>query len=382
MGWLRESRGFCFGLGTGLWLLASAGLWADPLVDSSAPEHPLDLPAGTLLFHRNIVRDTDGTGLEAYTIDLPAGWVGQSQVLWNLQRKVAPSDLLVRVVNPQAGQEFMHFPTDIFVWSPRYQQLSAQLGGWVQGCRILQPVDGPLLAIQKVIIPEDLKDVTKYTVVSSQELPDLAAAYAPSYNPPGRPQRVVRAGKVRLEYEETGRVMRHDIFCVFILASSPAGSIWELDHVMSFKEEKGIPDQTDRQFALMAASLMPTAKFLDAQDKMTGLLMQQASRDAGVLMRATAAAENAQVAIPGPVLTEWQGRQGAEGEAARDYAAGEIRRVVSEKDPHSGDIVPVPDDITHIWSDATGDIVYTDSTTFKPTEIKQSDWQEFTPAAP
>jgi hypothetical protein len=368
-----------------LGLLAAAGLRGQAMGPAPAPPapRPVDLPAGTLLFHRNVVRDTDGTGLEAYTIDLPAGWQGESQVLWNLQRKVAPSDLLVRVVNPRAGQEFMYLPSVIFVWSPKYQQLSAQLKGMIQGCRILEPVDGPLAAIQKLVIPEGFRDLDgKYTVTSSQELPDLAAAYAPTYNRPGRPQRVVRAGKVRIEYDEGGRTMQQDVYCVFILARASGGVIWEIDHTVSFKEEKGIPDQTDRQFALMAASLQPTAKFLDAQEKMTELLMQGASRDARVLMQAVATAENAQ---PGPapsIRDDWQARQGAEAEAVKDYEAGGVRRARNERDPHSGDVLPVPSDITHAWSDSGGDIVYTDSATFRPAEIMPADWQELTPVAP
>jgi hypothetical protein len=199
------------------------------------------------------------------------------------------------------------------VWSPKFQQIAAQLGGWVQGCRILEPVDGPQTAIQKLIIPNYFKDLGgKYTVVSTKELPDLAAAYAPTYNPPGRPPRQVRAGKVRIEYDEMGRTMQQDVFAVFILATSQAGSVWEVDHIVSFKEEKGIPDQTDRQFALMASSLEPTARFLDAQEKMTGLLVQQASHDPAVLMRNVAAAEKAQADLPALILADWQARQQAE----------------------------------------------------------------------
>jgi hypothetical protein len=385
MSWLRERRGVWRGLAASLGLLAAAGLRGQAIGSAPAPAapRPVDLPAGTLLFHRNVVRDTDGTGLEAYTIDLPAGWQGESQVLWDLDRKVAPSDLLVRVVNPRGGQEFMYLPSVICVWSPKYQAMAAQLKGKIQGCRILEPVDGPLVAIQKLVIPDNFKDLDgKYTVTSSQELPDLAAAYAPTYNRPGRPQRVVRAGKVRIEFDEGGRTMQQDVYCVFILARTSGGVIWELDHTVSFKEEKGIPDQTDRQFALLAVSLQPTAKFLDAQEKMTELLLQGASRDPRVLMRAVAAAETAQPALPPPILDEWQTRQGAEAEAVKDYEAGGIRGVRDERDPHSGDVLPVPGDIAHVWSNSGGDIVYTDSATFQPTELMPADWQELTPVTP
>jgi hypothetical protein len=353
------------------------------MADSPQAGQPVDLPAGTLLFHRNSIIDSDGTGLAAYVISIPAGWEGQCRVLWNLQRTVAPSDLYVRVTNPRGGQEFTYYPTCLFVWTPALEQASARLKGWVRGCRILQPIDGPLVAIQKIIIPEDIKDINpKYTVVSSAELPLLAAAYAPTYARPGRPPPTVRAGKVRIEYDEDGSTLQEDVYCVFVLTTGEKGSVWELDHIMTFKEEKGIPDQTDREFALMAVSLTPTPKFMDAMAKMTGILFQQSVPSPAALMQQVASAEKAQQEIDPDVAASWRTRQAAAIAAIESLGEGGLRGVLGEIDPHTGDRLPVPGDVIHTWSNSAGDIVYTDSATFKPSEIKDADWQELTPAKP
>ena len=263
-------------------------------------------------------------------------------------------------------------------------------------------------AIQKLVIPDILKDLNgKYNVVSSKELPQLAAAYAPTYARPGGPQPAVRAGKVRVEYEEGGRTMQQDVYCALVLTTLQAGSVWSLDHLMSFKEEKGLPDQTDRQFAIMAASLLPTAKFLEAQDKMTAALIQQANQfaaaqiqqgvDKGKALQAISqdimanwkglaaqvgGEEKAEQDISQDLMANWRMRQQAEAGEIANYGFGDVHGVVTEKDAHTGDWVPVPDDYTHVWSAPNGDLVYTSNNDFKPATLINADWREMKPAAP
>jgi hypothetical protein len=300
-------------------------------------------------------------------------------VIWNLQRTAAPTDLYVQVVNPEGSEEFTYFPAGLFVWSQAYQQYSAQLGGRVQGCLIRQPVNGPLMAIRNVIIPAYLKGLGNYSVVSSQELPKMAAAYAPTYNKPGQPQGVVRAGTMRIEYQQGDRTMQQDIYCVFVIVRGPAGYVWALDHIVSFKAQKGGLDQSGKKFSLMAASLLPTPKFLDAVDRVTNMLIQQFYQNQQALMQRVAIEEKAQQQISDQIMSGWEARSAAQTEAIDNYDAGAIRGVTREVDPHTGDTVEVPDEATHAWSSSSGEIIYSDSENFKPGDYKNADWEELTP---
>jgi hypothetical protein len=342
-----------------------------------------DLPAGTLVFHRVVIHDEQGTGLDAYTLNVPDGWRCQNRVIWNLQRTVAPTDLFVQVVNPAGSEEFTYFPSGVFVWSRAYQQYSAQMGGRVQGCPIRQPVNGPLFAIRNVIIPAYLKDIDgRYSVVSSQELPKMAAAYAPTYNKPGQPQGVVRAGTMRIEYQQGERTMQQDIYCVYVIVSGPAGYVWALDHIVSFKAQKGALDQSGKKFSLMAASLLPTPKFMDAVDRVTNMLVQRFYQNQQALMQRVAIEEKAQQQISNQIMSGWEARSNAQTAAIDNYDAGAIRGVNREVDPHTGDTVEVPDEATHAWSSSSGEIIYTDNENFKPSDYKNADWEELTPKQP
>ncbi|HXB01281.1 MAG TPA: hypothetical protein VNV15_00515 [Opitutaceae bacterium] len=338
-----------------------------------------DLPAGTLVFHRVVIHDEQGTGLDAYTLNIPAGWQCQNRVIWDLQRTVAPTDLYVQVVNPAGSEEFTYFPSGVFVWSRAYQQYSAQMGGRVQGCPIRQPANGPLAAIKYVIIPAYLKGLGNYSVVSSKELPQMAAAYAPTYNKPGQPQGEVRAGTMRIEYQQGDRTMQQDIYCVFVIVSGPAGYVWALDHIVSFKAQKGALDQSGKKFSLMAASLLPTPKFMDAIDRVTNMLIQQFYQNQQALMQRVAIEEKAQQQISDQIMSGWEARSAAQTTAIDNYDAGAIRGVNNEVDPHTGDTVQVPDEATHAWSSSSGEIIYSDNENFKPGDYKNADWEELTP---
>lgn len=371
MRWLLPQKWRRFAITAWLWLVAAAVVRADL---------PAKLPAGALLFQRSVIHDTQGTGLDAYTINIPSGWHQENRIIWNLKRTAAPSDLYVHVVNPRGSEEFTYFPSCLFVWSPMYQQYYAQLGGQVQGCPIVRPVNGPQAAIQNVVVPFYLKElVGRYQVISSQDLPQMAAAYAPTYNKPGQPQGVVQAGEVRIEYDDGSRTEQQDIYCVFVLVRGPAGYVWGLDHIVAFKAEKGALDASGKKFALMAASLLPTPKFVDAVDKVTNLLVQQFYQNQAALMERVAIQEKAQRQISDEIMSGWEAREKARDAAIENYDAGAIRGVVDERDPHTGDVVQVPDDATHAWSNASGEIIYTDSESFNPSKIGNGDWQELTP---
>ena len=52
----------------------------------------------------------------------------------------------------------------------------------------------------------------------------------------------------------------------------------------------------------------------------------------------------------------------------------------NEVDPHTGNVVQVPDEATHApGSSSSGEIIYSDNENFKPGEYKNADWEELTP---
>jgi hypothetical protein len=132
----------------------------------------------------------------------------------------------------------------------------------------------------------------------------------------------------------------------------------------------------------MAASLLPTTKYLDAMDTLTGVLLHPDTQDPKVLMARVMTMVNTPHELSPAIMANWRARQQAMAVAADCYGAGGTRRVVTEKDPHSGTLVPVPGDCLHAWSNSDGDVVYTDSASFRPNDIKAADWQELTPASP
>jgi hypothetical protein len=256
------------------------------------------------------------------------------------------------------------------------QQFAAQQGGQVQGCPILRPANGPVAAIRSIVIPYYLKQLGgQYAVLSSQELPAMAAAFAPTYATEGQAPAQVRAGVVRIEYNQNGRAMDQDIYSVYLLIQGPGGYVWGLDHITAFKAEKGALDQATKTFALMAGSLQPTPKFMDAIGRVTSSLVQQFYQTQEATMQRVAAEVQAEQQVSQQIMSGWQARQKAETDAIANYDAGAIRGVTNEKDAY-GNIVQVPDEAAHAWTDASGEVVYTESESFNPSQYKNVDWQQ------
>jgi hypothetical protein len=294
-------------------------------------------------------------------------------VNWNLQRTVAPCDLYVRIASPDNAALFVQLPSLVFVWSEMNARYAAQTGGQVQGCPIVRPVDGPAAAIENVIIPLALKGI-RYRVVSQQELPRMAAAFAPTYQQPGQPSGTVRAGVMRIEYEQGGRAMEQEIYCVFLLNQGMGGYVWGLDHIVAFKAEKGHLDREAKRFTMMASSLLPTPRFMDALTKVTAALIQQFYQSQQALMARVAAEVQAQHEISAQSIASWKARSDANFKAIDNWANGAIRGVTPTKDA-SGATVNVPNAATHAWSNASGEVIYSTNESFRPSQYKNVDWQ-------
>ena len=71
-------------------------------------------PAGILRFHKAVIKDPQ-TGLDAYTILVPAGWRGGGRVIWDLSRAAAPSGVSVHLVNPKGTEDFSCLPALMFL---------------------------------------------------------------------------------------------------------------------------------------------------------------------------------------------------------------------------------------------------------------------------
>jgi hypothetical protein len=320
-----------------------------PPPPATPPAHPVAAappgrPARSLEFERVVIKDTDITGIDAYTMLLPKDWKYTGQILWNTGRPAAPWDLLVHATNADETLAFSSAPSLMMVWSSSYEKNSKQMGGSVLGCPIVKPADGPISAIKTVIIPTYLKAIAgNYQVVSSEDLSKAARAYAPTYNKSGQPHETVKAGKVRIEYVVNGKSMEQEIFCVYLSSKSQGRIVWGLDHIMSYRAEKGALDAAMPTFAFMSVSLQPTPKFFDAGQQITDKLLagfyQKPEAQRVQMMKQIAQQEQAEPKVSQVTMSDWEAHQKSADAAFEHYVSGAVRGVKAYVDPDDSNVI-------------------------------------------
>jgi hypothetical protein len=348
---------------------------------AAAPAAEPELPPGAVKFTRVVIKDTQVTGMDAYTMLLPTGWQYTGRILWDQSRTAAPWDLLVHATNADQTLAFTYAPSLMMVWSSLYQKNYQQMGGESQGCPIVKPVDGPVAGIKKVIIPMYLKAIGKnYHVVSSKELPKAAAAYAPTYNKPGQPQGIVKAGKVRIEYVRDGKSYEQEIFCVYLRGKGPGVEIWGLDHIMSYRAVKGSLDAAMPEFTFMSLSLQPTPKFFEAGKQITDKLIagfyQQAEAQRVQMMQQIAQQEQAQQKVAPTNMVDWEARQKAADATFENYESGAVRGVNDYVDPNdSNSIIQVDDSYSRAFANSNSVIATHNSNYTPPSNLGYTELQ-------
>jgi hypothetical protein len=312
------------------------------------------------------VKDTQETGLDAYTMLVPTGWQARGAVTWDTSRTAAPCELIVRVTNPNGGEEFNRYPSQLYCWSQAYERYMG-LGRKVQGCLIERPVDGPVTALRQIVLPM-LRDQVgnQYRIVAADDLPKLAAAYATMYQQPGQPGGTIRAGPLVVEYSQAGQVVRNELRGVFIHAQGPSGVTWGLDHTTTFKAEAFRFDQTAIQMDMMAWSLHAALPFTDELDKVTQILIDNFYTDQAAIMERARIMEQAQQQISDQIIQGWQHRSGQMDAIAEAYDSKAVRGVQDRTNPFTHEVEEAPDQYDYVWVNSLGQRIYSNSAGYNP----------------
>lgn len=328
-----------------------------------------------LTFDTLTIKDP-GTGLDAYTMLYPDGWHASGKVLWDISRTVAPSDILATASNADASQEFNRYPSQLFVWSAADARFVG-VGRKVQGCTVQQPPDGPIAAIERVVIPSVRPNLRgAFTIIGAEELPKLAAAIAPMYNQPGQGQQSVKAARVRIEYTKDQKPWREEFRCVFLEAQGPGGIVWGIDQINAFRAPRGLLDSDLPPMDFMALSLRPTLRFTDALDKLTNMLIQNFNTTENAIMERVRIQEQAQQQISNMITTGYQQRQKTMDAVAEQFDSKVVRGVQDRTNPFDNSIEQTPDEYDYSWVTSGGQHIYTNDSSFNPNENSNLDWRQ------
>lgn len=169
--------------------------------------------------------DTQGVGMESFSLLIPAGWEFGGGLQWNMMRPAAPVSAAFQVRNPYGQEALEGLPMIPFSWNDNPLLLSNfPVGSIYLGNEVRPPLD-VLQALREIVVPRYRGREVDLQIVREELLPDLPRQLGkvsgmpqPDPNAHGAqaygPHSTCEGGKVRLRYRHGAQVLEEEIWGV------------------------------------------------------------------------------------------------------------------------------------------------------------------------
>lgn len=326
--------------------------------------------------------DSTGMGSEAFSLLIPVGWEFKGGIDWVLDNPGMPATARYTVRNPAGSEELEVFPNQAMFWTNNQILLATfPVGSRYFGAEV-RPVVGPQDALRGIVLPRFRGKDPGLKVVSSTTLPELAKALHAGAPQPGV-QTFGDAAKVRIEYSRNGTPMEEEIFAVVegysFSMQGMQGLItntnWYVDYIFSFKAEKGKLDKSAPQFQAMINSFRVNPQWFSRYNQLVEALIQAQIRQVRSIGELSRFISRTSSEISDSMMQSYNERQKVYdriGEKMSETIRGTERYV----NPIEGSDVELPGGYKHVWTNASGEYILTDSPSYNPNEESNKNWQE------
>ncbi|MBM3498841.1 MAG: hypothetical protein FJX74_09230 [Armatimonadetes bacterium] len=327
--------------------------------------------------------DTEGTGMEAFRMLVPAGWDFEGGVKWNLANPGLPVIVAFQLRNPGGSEVIEVFPGQNFSWStsPMFQQMHP-VGSVSLGAIVMPPMDAQQM-LRDFLLPACRGRGVR--IKSGEPLPQLAAHLASAEgDAPGTVQR--DAAKVRIAYQGDAGPVEEELYGAVSVASLPTNSmfgqvdtiVWFANYIFSCRSAEGRLDAGADLFRTVVSSIRLNPTWKSACEQITvGLCQNQIRniRQIGEFGRAYAQQGSDQ---RDSQLDDWYARQEIK-DGIMDDVSRTIRGVDAFYDPHKEQTVELPGGYGHAWANNLGEYIVTESTDFNPNLGSNLHWEPMEP---
>lgn len=341
---------------------------------------PVTLPAqrAPLRLRPVSIRDPMMNNEEAIRLLVPTEWRVEGGIVWHPELNTLALTQL-RLSDPRSATALEVFPSIPYSWNS-YGFLGVPPGGLNLGSYVVQPMAVDQF-VARMLLPA-VRGTVRPRIVGQEALPGIARQVAAAVEEAGTVKQVA-ASRTRIEYQEGGRAIEEDIYCVMIYAQTPAApsvTMWGADRVFGFRAERG---QLDRLAPLLHAIVSSVRvnpvwwiRYLQVRQVWINTQME-GIRQAGELSRYIARTTSE---ISDMQHQAWQAQQASQDrthEAFTQY----IRGVGSYQDPFQRRAVELPSGYSDVWASRGGEYVLANDPSFNPNVAGSGTWERMSPRA-
>lgn len=339
----------------------------------------------TLRLKRFSCVDQQGTGIEAFSMLIPADWQFSGGIRWILDNPSMPATAAFTVRSPRGYDVFEVFPNQAFYWTDNQMMLATiPARGRYFGNEVRPPV-GVLEALKQIVVPRFRGKAAGLKIAGEQLLPELAKALGAGAAQLGV-STSASAAKVRLEYTEAGRQIEEEIYGVVetitfqtrSMTGVHSNTLWYADYLFSFRSERGTLDSQAELFQTMASSFRLNPQWFSKYNQLVELLIQrqiQHIQNIGQLSRMISQTHDE---ISREMLDSYNKRQAVYDRLSDDFSR-HIRGVEEYHDPLQGKSVELPAGYTNVWANGNGEYILTEDPNFNPAVGSNLHWERIEP---
>jgi hypothetical protein len=324
--------------------------------------------SGLLKFTRLSVKDPGMNNIEAISFLIPAGWKAEGGVQWFTDYSIL-ANLLMHITDPQTGATIEFLPLQNFTWL-RQMVVPMAPGTNYLGNIVWQPITDVRQFIRIFYMPQTLRHLQGGHVVSSEDLPKVAAEVARSFGG----QSMVKSARVRYEYEDNGRPWEELVTCTLVYTNWQMGTIWSVHSAYAFRAPKG---RLDRLMPIMN-STVSTARI--SPDWYGGYIyvqklfqnrMNQSIKNAAALS-ATITRNSEEIRR----MSSESYRKISESQDRINQSFSEyIRGVETYKNPYEDRSVQLPSGYQDAWVNARGQYILSNDAGYNPNVGDTTEWR-------
>jgi len=321
------------------------------------------------------------TGLEAFRCLVPKGWKVEGKITWSANPAL-PAQSRFRFFDPDGVDELNLFPTLAFFWTNNAMFLQTNPPGTLRfNTLVARPIDIDT-AFAQLVVPGARKGALNLAVTERKKVPELATLAR------GQPAQGLRssaeAGKIRVTYQEGGRAIEEEMFAAvasFVVDLPGSGfspgyfiDYWYVDHVFSFRAEKGKLASRSKIFQTMIYSMKLNPKWFAKVVHTREALVAQATRGIKVMGNIGSTVAGASSSLREDQMKDWERRQAIQEKVVQSQGDN-IRGVERFRDPHADKEVELPSGYGHAWASDLGEYIVTESPSFNPNVGSNLHWE-------
>ena len=322
--------------------------------------------------------DSQGTGLEAYSMLIPSDWTFNGEINWILDNPIMPATAHFSTQNANNTVEYEGLPNQSMFWTDNQLiQYTNPLGSRYFGALVMQPL-GAIDSLKQIVIPMYRGDVTNLKYISEGDVPEIAKLFPSGTDPTTGMSYSAEAGKVRIEYTLNGVAVEDEIYCVIQSIKTPVGQYannnWFVSNIASFRAPKGKLDLYSNTLQTIAFSSSINLQWLNKYNQLVYYLIRQQVKQIQSIGQLSNMLSQMSDEISSENQKAWEDRQATNDKLVDDFTHG-ILGVDSYYDPIAEKTIELPSGYNNAWTNSLGEYILADSPSFNPNIGSNLNWQ-------